>query len=213
MGRALPGARHPTGTVPGCAAPRCVPAPCHWALRLAHRAQWGLSICCSACGGAAALCESSRRHSRILQTRRGAGTGRRVRAKAASQPGSVCRCSPGLPQPHRGGAGPRGLRGAPHSPSPLSVWVKAAGGHRQGFSSPVTRPWKGLAQLYGQLREREKNTSASLSAQSRTRWCWGELRKGYSPFAFYPSVISTLTGAIKRQVWSYEAISAERPEY
>lgn len=117
---------------------------------------------------------------------------------------SVTACSPGSAGRGAvlwGWSRHHGQPGAiPVSPLPPAWW---------NWRATLLGPWEGIAwQLHQQLRKRGRNASTSLSVQS---WC--ELRKGYSPFAFYPSVISTLTGAIKRQACRYEAISAERPEY
>lgn len=87
------------------------------------------------------------------------------------------------------------------------------------------RPWRRVSPLpAGALGENRLAGPLAIKKKGKkcrhlpfgkelARRCWGELWKGYSPFAFYPSVISTLTGAIKRQAWRYEAISVERPEY
>lgn len=145
-----------------------------------------------------------RRYTKPLQAGKAAPEREDKGCKFCSVLCSVTACSPGSAGHGAvlwGWSRRHGQPGAvPVSPLPPAWW---------NWRATLLGPWEGIAwQLHQQLRKRGRNASTSLSVQS---WC--ELRKGYSPFAFYPSVISTLTGAIKRQAWRYEAISAERPEY
>lgn len=86
--------------------------------------------------------------------------------------------------------------------SPQTLW---AGMAALGWGVKAARDWGAIAQqLQQKFRRSGRNAGAALLA-----WSWCKLWESYSPFAFYPSVISVLAGAIKRPAWSYGAIDAE----